>query len=41
MIWMRNLLFVSLVGGGLFTVGYQLVPPPRAEARHALRRQRL
>jgi hypothetical protein len=27
MIWMRNLLFVSLVGGGLFTVGYQLIPP--------------
>ena len=27
MIWMRNLLFLSLVGGGLFTVGYQLIPP--------------
>ncbi len=27
MIWMRNLLFVSLVGGGMFTVGYGLIPP--------------
>ena len=36
MIWMRNLLFVSLVGGGLFTVGYGLVPPraPRPVTRY-------
>ncbi len=25
--WMRNLLFLSLVGGGLFAVGYNLMPP--------------
>ncbi len=27
MMWMRNLLFVGLVGGGLFAVGYNLMPP--------------
>ena len=27
MMWMRNLLFLGLVGGGLFAVGYNLVPP--------------
>jgi hypothetical protein len=27
MMWMRNLLFIGLVGGGLFTVGYYLMPP--------------
>ena len=27
MMWMRNLLFLGLVGGGLFAVGYNLMPP--------------
>src|SRR5437588_478102 len=27
MLWMRNLLFVGLVGGGLCAVGYNLMPP--------------
>ena len=25
--WMRNLLFLGLVGGGVFTLGYNLMPP--------------
>ncbi len=27
MMWMRNILFLGLVGGGLFAVGYGLMPP--------------
>ncbi len=38
---MRNLLFLGLVGGGLFAVGYNLMPPTRAQAGHPLRPRRL
>ena len=31
MMWMRNLLFIGLVGGGLFAVGYNLMPPRAAK----------
>ena len=41
MIWMRNLLFLGLVGGGVFAVGYNLMPPRAPKARDALRRRRL
>ena len=36
MMWMRNLLFVGLVGGGLGAVAYNLVPPraPRPVTRY-------
>ncbi len=32
MIWMRNLLFLGLVGGGLFVVGVHLMPPRATRA---------